>query len=120
MTNRLFFCRLGFCGGADPDGVFMYDVLVGLGKAGGVVYVPAEGHEERVEELVAELSFVIVGVFVGFDVAVEGFYESCDLFGNVHTIFALSLSRTVDIIQISRIRASDITDCGLVEQGRFD
>ena len=51
--------RLG--GLADFDGVFVDDVLVGLGVALLVVNVPAEGLEERVEEFAADLGFVVVG-----------------------------------------------------------
>ena len=44
---------------ADLDRVFVDDVLVGFGVALLVVDVPAEGLEEWVEKLVAELSFVV-------------------------------------------------------------
>ena len=45
---------------ADLDGVLVDDVLVGLGVALRVVDVPAEGLEEGVEELAAELGLVVV------------------------------------------------------------
>ena len=69
----------GFGGLADFDGVFVDDVLVGLGVALLVVHVPAEGFEERVEELAAELGFVVVGRAVGVAVAVEPLDQVEDL-----------------------------------------
>ena len=49
----------GFGGPADLDGVFVNDVLVGLGQALFVVHIPAERHEQRIDELVADLGFVV-------------------------------------------------------------
>ena len=50
---------------ADLDGVLVDDVLVGLGVAGPVVDVPAEGLEERVDELAADLGLVVVAGEIG-------------------------------------------------------
>lgn len=54
----------------------MYYVFVGLGVSCGVVYVPAEGGEEGIDEFSADLGFVVFAGFVCFDVSVEGFDES--------------------------------------------
>ena len=50
--------RLG--GAADLDGVLVDHVLVGFGVALLVVDVPAEGLEEGVDELAAELGLVVL------------------------------------------------------------
>jgi len=47
------------------------DVLVSLGVAAFVVNVPAEGLEERIDELVPELSLFISAGEVGVTVAVK-------------------------------------------------
>ena len=70
--------------GGGAEGVFVDDVLVGFGVAAGVVDVPAEGEEEGVEELAAELGFVEGGGVVGIAVALEGVDESPDGVGWVH------------------------------------
>jgi len=44
---------------ADLYGVFVDDVLVGLGVSGLVVDVPSKGDEQRVDKLAADLGFVI-------------------------------------------------------------
>jgi len=54
------------------------DVFVGVGVAGGVGDVPAQGGEEGVDEFAADLGFVVVGGGVGVAVAVEGFDELKD------------------------------------------
>ena len=44
---------------ADPDRVLVDHVLVGLGVAGDIVQIPAQRAEERIDELPAELCFVV-------------------------------------------------------------
>ena len=50
----------GLGGAADLDGVLVDDIFVGLGVVVVVEHVPAEGLEEGVEELAAQLGFVVV------------------------------------------------------------
>src|SRR5207253_10183195 len=55
----------GLGGAADLDGVFVDDVLVGLGVAGAVVDVPAGGGEEGVDEFSAGLGVVVRLLLIG-------------------------------------------------------
>lgn len=71
-------------GAGDFDGVFVDDVFVGVGVAGGVGHVPAECGEEGVEEFAAELGFVVIGGGVGVGVAGEAIDEIGDGGGNGH------------------------------------
>ncbi len=87
-----------FAGAADAEGVvgggsgdagdfqgFLVDnVLVGLSVAGGVVDVPTEGGEERVEEFATQLGLLVVGVEVGIEVAAESVDEGEEARGNRH------------------------------------
>jgi len=76
------------------------DVLVGLGVACGVVDVPAQGHEQRIEEFVAELGFVVGRSAVGVAVAVEGIEEIGDdgWCGHKENPFVLKTTKTGLII----------------------
>lgn len=65
----------GFGGTAAGDSVFMDDVFVGFGVALLVVHVPSEGDEEGINELVADLGFVVPAGVVGVTVAVESLNE---------------------------------------------
>jgi len=49
---------LGFA--TDFDGVFVNDILVGLGITLGVAHIPAECSEKRIEKLEAEACFLII------------------------------------------------------------
>ncbi len=70
---------LGFA--TDLEGVFVDDLLAGLGVALGVGDIPTEGGEERVDELLADLGlFEFRGGIVGL-VGGEGFDEGGDLAG---------------------------------------
>ncbi len=60
---------------ADLDGVFVDDVLVGFGVACLVVDVSAECVEERVDELAADLGFVVGLLLVGLGVLGEALDE---------------------------------------------
>ena len=60
---------------ADFYGVFVDDVLVGLGVSGLVVYVPTEGLEERIDKLVADLGFAISAYVIIVAVSGETLYE---------------------------------------------
>src|SRR5688572_9996551 len=55
-----------------------WNVLVGFGVAGAVIDVPAEGHEKGIDELAADLSFVVHGRPVRISVALE----ACDQLGD--------------------------------------
>ena len=71
--REVVFGGLGDAG--DPDGVFMDDFLEGFGVALRVLDVPSEGLEEGVDELAANLGFVVVGRGVVVAVGVEAFDE---------------------------------------------
>lgn len=60
------------------DGLFEDDVAVGSVVALGVVDVSAEGEEEGVLEVGAELGFVVAGAVIGFAVLSELCYEVTD------------------------------------------
>ena len=77
--------------GADFDGVFVDDVLVGLGVTGGVGDVPAEGVEQGIGEFSAELGFVVSAAAVGVDVAIKGFDQALHDVGNRHRFNSLLL-----------------------------
>ena len=62
----------------------MDDVLVGFGVALFVVHVPAEGFEERVEEFLAKLCFVVMTGAVGRQVVFEALDELVDDGGRGH------------------------------------
>jgi hypothetical protein len=57
----------------------MQDVFVGLGVAGLVGDVPAEGLEKGIDELEPYLGFVVGRIAVGLDVLVEPLYQILDL-----------------------------------------
>ena len=63
---------------ADLYGIFVYDVLVGLGVASYVRYVPAQFFEERVDEFSAKLGLIILLRTVGVDVAVKRLDKFCN------------------------------------------
>ena len=65
----------GLGNSADFCGVFVDDVLVGLGVSGLVMYVPSEGLEERVDKLVADLGFAISACVIIVAVAGESLCE---------------------------------------------
>ena len=73
-----------FGGAGEADLVFVDDVFVGFGVAGGVVDVPAEMFKEGVEEFAAELGFVVLAGFVGVEVAFETFDEIENFFWGGH------------------------------------
>ncbi len=62
------------------------DFLVRFGDALPVIDIPAEGIEERVDELPSNLRLVVVAGFVLVFVAVESFDELFDFFGWIHAI----------------------------------
>jgi len=76
----------------DLDRILGDDVLVGLGPALPVADVPAEFLEERLDELGAELSFLIAGAFVGGEVALEDFDQAFDLLRGGHKESSKTLS----------------------------
>lgn len=49
---------------SDFDGVFMDNILVGLGVTADIFHVPAERFEHRINKFFAELCFVILTGFV--------------------------------------------------------
>ena len=53
----------------------MDDIFVLLGAALGVSYVPSEGFEERIDELDANLLFLVLGALVRVEVAVKVVYQ---------------------------------------------
>ena len=58
---------VGGAGGVfGAEGVLVDDVLVGFGISGAIGDIPAEGFEEGIEELLAELGFIVYGGVVGF------------------------------------------------------
>jgi len=59
---------------------FDFDFAVFLDEAGGIGDVPAEGGEEGVEEVVAELGFDVAGLFVFGEVVGKGF-DKAEEFG---------------------------------------
>ncbi|MDQ3493800.1 MAG: hypothetical protein M3452_11160, partial [Chloroflexota bacterium] len=58
-------------GAADLDRVFVDDILVGFRGAGVVVDIPAEQPEEGIDELAANLGFVVAARAIGIPVLVE-------------------------------------------------
>ena len=76
----------GFDRAGDADLVFVDDVLVGFGFTGGVINVPAQGLEEGVEELAADLGFVVLAGLVGVVVPGETLDEFLDLDRLIHNI----------------------------------
>jgi hypothetical protein len=64
---------------AHPEGVLVHHVLVLLGVALGVAYVPAQGLKEWIDELDPHLSFLIVLALVRVQIAVEPFHQLLDL-----------------------------------------
>jgi len=65
----------------DLDGILVDHILVRLGVALLVVHVPAQGREERVEELLPELHLIVLSGLVGLKVPVEAFDQIEDLLG---------------------------------------
>ena len=65
--------RLGVA--ADLDGILVDDIFVRFGVALLVVDVPAEGLEERIEELPPQLGFVVALALIGFAVLLEAVDE---------------------------------------------
>ncbi len=61
----------------------MDDVFVGLGVAGLVRHIPAKRLKEGIEELPAQLRFVVTLTFVGIAVLLESFDECGDNGGNL-------------------------------------
>ncbi|MDP8215106.1 MAG: hypothetical protein RAO92_04335 [Candidatus Euphemobacter frigidus] len=76
----------------DFDGVFGDDVLVSLGVALLIVDVPAQGLEERIDELGANVGFLVTGTFISFQVSVEYFHQSLNFFGGSHISFPVLLN----------------------------
>ena len=74
--------RLGAA--ADLDGVLVHHVLVGLGVAPLVVHVPAQGFEERVDELDPGQGLVILAALVAVQVGAEAVDELVDGVGGGH------------------------------------
>src|SRR5262249_55043995 len=61
----------GFGHPADFDCVFVNDILIGFGIALDIVHVPAEAFEERIDEFLAQLGFVVMAGFVGLGIVLE-------------------------------------------------
>ena len=61
----------GFGGAADFNGILVDDVLVSLGIALLVVDIPAQGFEERVNELGADLGLIIFAGLVSLALRVK-------------------------------------------------
>jgi hypothetical protein len=62
----------------------MDNVFISFGQALDVVHVPAQSFKERVEELAAELGFVIVPGFVRIEILFELIDQPENLFGCAH------------------------------------
>lgn len=62
----------------------MDDVLIGLGKTGGVVHVPTEGFEEGVEVFLAKLGFVVLAGLAGVELLLEAGGQIKDFLRCVH------------------------------------
>ena len=59
----------------------MDDVFIGFGMALGVIHVPAERFEERIEKFLAKLGLVIAAGFVGIEILFELGDEAVNFFG---------------------------------------
>lgn len=70
-----------FLAAGDLGAGFDFDFAFGLDEAGFVGDVPAEGGEEGVEEVVAELGFDVAWVFVVGEILGEGFDEAGEFGG---------------------------------------
>ena len=74
LANKLKSSYLDYTGlRSDFYGIFVYYILISLCAALYVGDIPAEGFKERVDKFAAKLCFVVLLVFVGFDIAVECF-----------------------------------------------
>ena len=62
----------------------MDDVFVRLGVAGRVVDIPAEGFEQGIDELAANLGFIVVAASVCIGVIGETFGQAEHLWGAWH------------------------------------
>jgi hypothetical protein len=56
----------------NAEGILVDHVLVGLGVALFVAHIPTERGKERIDEFLADLSLLVVGIEVGIEVAPEG------------------------------------------------
>jgi len=73
----------------DLHRVFVDNILVGFGITGGVVHIPAQSLEQRVEKLNAGFGFVEVLVLVSFAVALEPLHQFKNFFGRRHIVISL-------------------------------
>lgn len=61
----------GFCDTSDFDGIFVNDLFLGFGVALFIGYIPAQLFHQRVDVFKAHLGFVILSLFIGFEVVIE-------------------------------------------------
>lgn len=74
----------GLGGPADLDRVLGDDVLVGLGVTLLVIDVPAQGLEEGVDELGADVGFLVTGSLIGLQVPVKDFHQPLNFIRRFH------------------------------------
>src|SRR5262249_28100494 len=86
------------------DRILVNYVFVSLGVAGLVVHVPAKAFEEGIDELLADLRFVVVARAIGFRVSIETLDEFDDFAWSGHCFWTWSFGRnTGDILAADRM-----------------
>jgi len=77
---------------ADLYGVFVDDFFICLCITLSIIYIPAEGFKEGVDEFYAELGFVVGRVSIGFDILLEALNEAGYLFQGFFHFFTPTLT----------------------------